>query len=196
MPKLGNAFKYYRTSLYYSYAITTNSCINPFPPVSITTCVDNNYTYILYKCTYTPGGEPEVNCPEIVTNHSVGTVCDDNQTFDLGLCTDPLTLVQTRYMCAIVSGQTVPPTEDAYIEWHWISNYGDNGQFIINPISPPPFPPLPLTTADTNALRFYTTGKFIFVASAAYIASQFTQYGYGGISGNGIGMFNPSNHNS
>jgi hypothetical protein len=78
-------------------------------------------------------------------------------------------------MCTIVNG---PPPEEirfsAYIEWHWIARYTDLDT--LRPIS--------------------VTGKFIFVASADYIKRQVQKYGYPGISGSGIGMFNPSNHNS
>jgi hypothetical protein len=76
-------------------------------------------------------------------------------------------------MCAITGGLD-PPKDDAYIEWHWIAEYD---------IQPDP------------GGKLYTTGKFIFVASAAYIASQYALHGYAGSSGFGIGMFNPSNHN-
>jgi hypothetical protein len=78
-------------------------------------------------------------------------------------------------MCTINSGRD-PPTEDAYIEWHWYGSY-------INP--------------DLGVGKIYVTGKFIFVASAAYIIRQYGLHGntYQGFSGNGIGMFNPSNNN-
>jgi hypothetical protein len=76
-------------------------------------------------------------------------------------------------MCAIVNGPA-EPIQDAYIEWHWYAKYTD--------------------TATTTSV--ITTGKFIFVASATYIQYQHQNYGYTGIRGNGIGMFNPSNHNS
>jgi hypothetical protein len=75
-------------------------------------------------------------------------------------------------MCAITDGPA-GPTEDAYIEWHWYHLY------------------------TSGADSVYFNGKFIFVASAAYIANQYALQSntYAGISGNGIGMFNPSNHN-
>jgi hypothetical protein len=77
-------------------------------------------------------------------------------------------------MCAIVNGPLFPKN-DAYIEWHWIARYDDL-----------------ITT-----MPVINSGKFIFVASAAYINQQVKKYGYGGISSTfGIGMFNPSNHNS
>jgi hypothetical protein len=76
-------------------------------------------------------------------------------------------------MCTINSGPD-PPKDDAYIEWHWYGSY----------ISP-----------DLGDGKIYVTGKFIFVASAAYIASQHALHGYAGSSSFGIGMFNPSNHN-
>jgi hypothetical protein len=75
-------------------------------------------------------------------------------------------------MCAITDGPT-NPTEDAYIEWHWYYLHTIGGESV------------------------YFNGKFIFVASAAYILNQHALHGYGGSSSpNGIGMFNPSNHNS
>ena len=64
------------------------------------------------------------------------------------------------------------PKQDAYIEWHWYAQY------------------------DTTSIT--VTGKFIFVASAAYIKSQYDLHdNYDGVNtpGIGIGMFNPSNHN-
>jgi hypothetical protein len=77
-------------------------------------------------------------------------------------------------MCTIISGPDPPtgPTEDAYIEWHWYT----------------------LATSGSTPVSF--SGKFTFVASAAYIQSQYAIHGYGGFSGSGIGMFNPSNHTS
>jgi hypothetical protein len=77
-------------------------------------------------------------------------------------------------MCAITDGPAAGPTEDAYIEWHWYHLYTSGGIESV-----------------------YFNGKFIFVASAAYIASQYALHGYAGSSSPwGIGMFNPSNHNS
>ena len=75
-------------------------------------------------------------------------------------------------MCAITDGPPTGPTEDAYIEWHWY------------------------TTTTSGSIDYAFNGKFTFVASAAYIKSQYDLYGYGGFTVlNGIGMFNPSNHN-
>jgi hypothetical protein len=83
-------------------------------------------------------------------------------------------------MCAITDGPgpSTGPTEDAYIEWHWYY--------------------LHTTGVGPTLQNHYFTGKFIFVASAGYIASQYANQGntYVGISGSGIGMFNPSNHTS
>jgi hypothetical protein len=76
-------------------------------------------------------------------------------------------------MCTIINGPE-SPKEDAYIEWHWYARYTDTN-----------LPGGPVVV----------TGKFIFVASAAYIQSQHAANGYGGVSSSGIGMFNPSNHN-
>ena len=81
--------------------------------------------------------------------------------------------INTRYMCTITAGPP-NPKQDAYIEWHWYAQY------------------------DTTSIT--VTGKFIFVASAAYIKSQYEFNGnnnYDGVNtpGIGIGMFNPSNHN-
>jgi hypothetical protein len=77
-------------------------------------------------------------------------------------------------MCTITNGPE-SPKEDAYIEWHWYARYTDTN-----------LPGGPVVV----------TGKFIFVASAAYIKSQHDLHGYAGSSPNfGIGMFNPSNHN-
>ena len=75
-------------------------------------------------------------------------------------------------MCAITDGP-LSPTEDAYIEWHWYYLH------------------------TTGIESVYFNGKFIFVASAAYIASQYAlNNNYNGVNtpGIGIGMFNPSNH--
>ena len=76
-------------------------------------------------------------------------------------------------MCTITDGPR-NPKEDAYIEWHWYAKYTDT--------TIPTYPSVPVTV----------TGKFIFVASAAYIQSQHVINAY---NNNGIGMFNPSNHN-
>jgi hypothetical protein len=78
-------------------------------------------------------------------------------------------------MCAIVAGPD-PPRYDAYIEWHWMCEYK-----LVDGSGPGPF----------------CTGKFIFVAPTAYLQSQYAAAGntYAGFSGNGIGIFNPSNHN-
>ena len=84
-----------------------------------------------------------------------------------------------RYSCQIYSGPTsptgvsLPPTEDAFIEWHWAVSYGTN----------------------------FITGKFTFCASASYILSRWTAYGGSYLKPSsapfnyGIPMFNPSNHN-
>jgi hypothetical protein len=79
-------------------------------------------------------------------------------------------------MCTITNGPE-SPKEDAYIEWHWYARYTDTN-----------LPGGPVVV----------TGKFIFVASAAYIKSQHElNNNYNGVNtpGIGIGMFNPSNHN-
>jgi hypothetical protein len=79
-------------------------------------------------------------------------------------------------MCTITDGPA-RPKENAYIEWHWYARYTD---------------------ADVPGVPVTVTGKFIFVASAAYIKSQYDLHGnYDGVNtpGIGIGMFNPSNHN-
>ena len=143
-------------TLYYSYAITTNSCINVNPDAK---CGENVYDYWLYSCNET--------CPNPVAKHNSGEICafpiDEVQS-----CVDG-----TRYMCAITGPGPDPPKNDAYIEWHWSAVYK--------------YDVFPQTV----------TGKFIFVASAAYIKSQYDLHGYGGINPPyGIGMFNPSNHNS
>ena len=82
-------------------------------------------------------------------------------------------ITDTRYMCTIIDGPPTGPTEDAYIEWHWY------------------------TITSSGLIDYAFNGKFTFVATAAYIQSQYALQGntYVGISGSGIGMFNPSNHN-
>ena len=77
-------------------------------------------------------------------------------------------------MCTITDGPSGGPTEDAYIEWHWY------------------------TIATSGLTQVSFSGKFTFVASAAYIQSQYALHGnYLGFTNlSGIGMFNPSNHNS
>jgi len=155
--------------LYSSYAITTNSCINVF---TSSDCGKNNYTYTLYECSQE---DSIIVCPTLFATHLLPNVCENQSTAELGFCSqtvgDPPVLVQKRYMCAITDGPD-PPTEDAYIEWHWYVSY-----------------------IDGLGVKIYVTGKFIFVASAAYIQSQHAANGYGGVSSSGIGMFNPSNHN-
>ena len=161
-------------SLYSSYAITTNSCINVFPPTPNTNCGKNNYSYHLYSCIDDAAADPPLICAgDIITSHQIGNICIE-QDVRLNFCSKGS--VSTRYMCVIYDGPN-PPTEDVYIEWHWIAEYDIS-------LVPPP-----------TSTKLYTTGKFIFVASAAYIQRQYQVHGYGGISGSGIGMFNPSNHN-
>ncbi len=166
--------------LYYSYAITSNSCINVLPVVG--NCGKNIYTYKLYQCSEDDSKPPPIiSCPTIIDTHD-SVVCKEGGGQVLGFCTNiPDTSpspFNKRYMCTITSGPT-PPKEDAYIEWHWYAKYTDTTT---------PAPHVPVTV----------TGKFIFVASAAYIKSQYDlRNNYDGVnpSGIGIGMFNPSNHN-
>ena len=157
--------------LYSSYAITTNSCINVFPTSN---CGKNNYSYTLHECSENPSRDPVIICPSTIATHD-SDVCKIQDSERLGFCSRTIdeVIIQTRYMCTINGGPD-PPREDAYIEWHWYGSY----------ISP-----------DLGGGKIYVTGKFIFVASAAYIKSQYDLHGYQGISGNGIVMFNPSNNN-
>ena len=162
--------------MYSSYAITTNSCINVFP--TSTNCGKNNYTYTLYECSEDPSRDPTILCPSTITTHVIDVCQNQESGLRLGFCSRTIddVIIQTRYMCTINGGPD-PPREDAYIEWHWYGSY----------ISP-----------DIGGGKIYVTGKFIFVASAAYIKSQYDLHGnYDGVNtpGIGIGMFNPSNHN-
>ena len=120
---------------------------------------------------------PVVTCPSIIAFHGLGDVC---QTLDpiprLAPCsmTSDVITTDTRYMCTIIDGPPTGPTEDAYIEWHWY------------------------TVTSSGIIPVHLSGKFIFVASAAYIQSQYALNGnYNGVNTppSGIGMFNPSNHN-
>ena len=179
VPILPSAFTSPTTILYFSYAITTNSCINVAG--TSTDCGQNSYLYSLWSCEQVdPIGptQPTVFCPTLITSHGIGTVCQTPLSNRLFPCstTDILNTTNTRYMCTISGGPAFPPgpTEDAYIEWHWYT----------------------LATSGATPVSF--NGKFTFVASAAYIQSQYANQAntYGGISGSGIGMFNPSNHNA
>jgi hypothetical protein len=85
---------------------------------------------------------------------------------------------KVRYSCQIVDGpggtQPGSPREDAFIEWFWAIEYSD------------------------SASIHYITGKFTFCASASYIFNTWTNNGgtyVNPVSGYGIPMFNPSNHN-
>jgi hypothetical protein len=169
--------------LHFSYAITTNSCINVAGTVpGAGLCGTNSYTYTLYNCVYNESIPVDANnplCPTLVATHNLPIIC---QTINPPSTLEPCSrtelvsgyTINTRYMCAITGGPDPPtgPTEDAYIEWHWYY----------------------LHTTGTESVYF--NGKFIFVANAAYIASQYANQSntYVGISGSGIGMFNPSNH--
>ena len=181
VPILPSAFTSPTTILYFSYAITTNSCINVAG--TSTDCGQNSYLYSLWSCEQvtTPPFAPVVTCPgsSLITSHGIGTVCQLIPSPPrLAPCsmTSSGTTTDTRYMCTISGGPAFPPgpTEDAYIEWHWY------------------------TVTSSGIIPVHLSGKFIFVASAAYIKSQYDLqfFTYGGISGSGIGMFNPSNHNS
>ena len=155
--------------LYYSYAITTNSCINLFPPTTEPpNCGENVYRYTLYSCREIRG---ERTCPIPIATHDNPNVCFAQGEDKLQVCSFGDPIVNTRYMCAITGGPE-SPRENAYIEWHWYANYT-------------------LDSVSTQTV----TGKFIFVASANYISKQKDRFGYGGAQGAGIGMFNPSNHN-
>ena len=182
VPILPSAFTSPTTILYFSYAITTNSCIN----VAGTSadCGQNSYTYNLLRCEQVTLGDGSIlppTCPTLITSHGLGDVCQTPLSNRLQPCStiDPLSgdTTNTRYMCTIIDGPPPPtgPTEDAYIEWHWY------------------------TIATSGATPVSFNGKFTFVASAAYIKSQYDLHGnYNGVNttGIGIGMFNPSNHNS
>ena len=155
--------------LYYSYAITTNSCINLFlPTTEPPNCGENVYKYTLYSCREIRG---ERECPIPIATHDNPNVCFAQGEDKLQVCSFGDPIVNTRYMCAITDGPLLP-NEDAYIEWHWYANYT-------------------LDSVSTQTV----TGKFIFVASANYISKQKDSFGYRGAQGAGIGMFNPSNHN-
>jgi len=178
VPILPAAFNTPQTTLYFSYAITTNSCINVAGTAPAAVCGQNSYLYSLYSCEQvTPaiGPLPAATCPTLITSHGIGDVCNSPLSNRLQPCstTDGLNTTDTRYMCTITDGPSGGPTEDAYIEWHWY------------------------TIATSGLTQVSFSGKFTFVASAAYILNQHALHGYGGISSpNGIGMFNPSNHNS
>ena len=98
--------------LYYSYAITTNSCINVVPPPEFEPCGKNNYEYNLYECL------TDERCPNFIASHKNGEICKSHEGLKLGFCSN------ARYMCAIVGGPD-GPREDAYIEWHWYAKYTD-----------------------------------------------------------------------
>jgi hypothetical protein len=117
-----------------------------------------------------PNNVPPIVCPGVLAEHPITTICQTHDGAKLHPCSQIIEGfdINTRYMCAITNGPE-NPREDAYIEWHWYAKYTVGGGDV------------------------YTTGKFIFVASAAYIKSQHElNNNYPGI---GIGMFNPSNHN-
>ena len=133
-----------------------------------------HYSYSLYECVEEIPSVSPPTCPAPVEVHVTPNICQTlGQRIRPCSYLDPGTgnTINARYMCAITGGPSTP-TEDAYIEWHWY------------------------TTTTSGSIDYIFNGKFIFVASAAYIASQHTLYGYSGITlGSGIGMFNPSNHN-
>jgi hypothetical protein len=156
--------------LYYSYAITTNSCINQIPPTANPpNCGENVYRYTLYSCSETLDVR---ECPNIIATHDNPNICFAHQGEPkLAFCSFGDPIVNTRYMCAITGGPD-RARENAYIEWHWYARYTDD-------------------VGSTQTV----TGKFIFVASSDYISKQKDEFGYAGAQGFGIGMFNPSNHN-
>jgi hypothetical protein len=152
--------------LYYSYAVTTNSCINLDPRGD---CGRNNYSYNLFECS---DDGTTITCPTQMANHKLDDICvsQDQRVSFCSYGVEPI--INSRYMCAIIDGPP-SPRDNAYIEWHWYTKYIDR---------------------DTDT-PITITGKFIFVASAAYISKQKDRFGYAGAQGAGIGMFNPSNHN-
>jgi len=96
-------------------------------------------------------------------------VCQLQTVTGLGFCH------KARYSCQITGGNLLPPTEDAFIEWYWAIQY-----------------------TDRSTITHFITGKFTFCASASYIFKTWTANGgtyIHPVTGYGIPMFNPSNHN-
>jgi hypothetical protein len=165
---------YIQIGLYYSIAHTYPSCnITTSLPIN---CTLNAYTYTLYECDEFGGP-----CGTVVYIHNQGDTCQQIPYVDnLRYC--PV----KKYFCAITDG-TDPNTllypQDAYIEWHWATQYNVVGA------------------------RQFNTNKFIFVASYEHILNQYNANVAAGSTGNpwfsggglpgrfGIPLFNPSNHN-
>lgn len=104
--------------LYYSYAVTTNSCINFF---QVNSCGKNSYSYTLYECS---DDTITINCPAQIAKHDNLNICVvQSEEPRLRLCSSDG--VNARYMCAITDGPLLP-NEDAYIEWHWYAKYITN----------------------------------------------------------------------
>jgi hypothetical protein len=96
-------------------------------------------------------------------------VCQSQTVTDLRQCP------KGRYSCQITGGNNFPPTEDAFIEWYWAIEY-----------------------SDISSIIHFITGKFTFCASASYIFNTWTNNGgtyINPVTGFGIPIFNPSNHN-
>jgi hypothetical protein len=175
-----------RIWVYFSSAFSQYSCSQVPPQTNPPTnlCGINNYRYFLYRCD-------NDNCQPLPVGAHIAAFISpspplppttngmcQNQDFDMEFCD------KRRYTCGIVdgpidpnTGQQIPPTEDAFIEWYWTAQY------------------------TTISGEQFITGKFTFCASASYILTQWntnvnlTGNGYTNVTGFGINMFNPSNHN-
>jgi hypothetical protein len=97
-------------------------------------------------------------------------VCKAHTGVPLDYCTDGIVTPFNRYFCCIIGGPGGPPFEDAFIEWFYYIE-------------------------TNNAAQAYVTGKFTFMANKNYIKNVWDAHGYPGPVGNGIPLFNPSNHN-
>jgi hypothetical protein len=155
--------------IYYSSAFSQYSCYQiPLPPPT-NFCGINNYLYYLIECN---PNDPVCTGVGRGSHFPAGTitsdgVCEDQNNIELSPCD------KARYSCQILSGPS-PPTEDAFIEWHWAVYY------------------------SANYGKDFITGKFTFCASASYIFNIWRANGQSYIvpaTGFGIPMFNPSNHN-
>jgi hypothetical protein len=99
-------------------------------------------------------------------------VCKPQTGVKLDYCYNGLVTPFSRYFCCIIGGPGGPPFSDAFIEWFYYIKVSE--------------------VADS-----YVTGKFTFMANKDYIENVHTTlgFGYNGPQGNGIPLFNPSNHN-
>jgi hypothetical protein len=152
--------------LYYSIAFSEPGCITTAFPLQ---CSTNDYEFALYVCgrDACPFNplDKKASHNEFLTNE----VCKPQTGVKLDYCNDGVLTAFSRYFCCITGGG-LPIVSDAFIEWFYCIKISE-------------------------VAESYVTGKFTFMANKDYILNMHNAHGYLGPQGNGIPLFNPSNHN-